>query len=49
MYTVTWIWSNGMMSQYEVETKRQAEMLAIQLYTDELITNVIIDDGGATR
>jgi hypothetical protein len=32
------------MGQQRVETKKQAEMMAIQLYMNELITNVIISD-----
>lgn len=44
MVTITYIWKDGQTEQYRLGTKKQAEMMAIQLKKNELIANVIISD-----
>lgn len=44
MYTVRWFWVDGTYDEFEVETKRHAEMMAIQLYSNPDIVSVEISD-----
>lgn len=44
MFTVRWFWNDGSMGEQTVESKREAEMMAIQLYSNPLIINVVISD-----
>lgn len=44
MYTVIWMWNDGMMGQYKMDTKRDAIMMAIQLAQNPLIQTVNISD-----
>ena len=45
MVTVTWFWVDGSYDSFEVDTKKHAEMMAMQLYRNEEIVSVVIDDG----
>lgn len=44
MFSIRWFWKDGTMSEYKLNTKEDAEMMAIQLYMNPEITNVIISD-----
>lgn len=44
MFTVRWVWNDGSTGEQVVDNKKDAEMMAIQLYSNQLIINVIISD-----
>lgn len=44
MYRVIWTWLDGSYDEFTVSTKRQAEMMAQQLYLNDLIVSVVISD-----
>lgn len=44
MIIVRWFWVDGSMDEFAVETKKHAEMMAIQLYQNPDIVSVEISD-----
>lgn len=44
MFTVRWFWVDGSFDEFQVETKKNAEMMAIQLYKNPDIVSVEISD-----
>ena len=44
MVTIRWFWVDGSYDEFKVATKKQAEMMAIQLYKNPDIVSVEIDD-----
>jgi hypothetical protein len=44
MFTVRWFWVDGSFDEFQVETKKHAEMMALQLYKNPDIVSVEISD-----
>ena len=44
MITIRWFWVDGSMDEFTVESKKQAEMMAIQLYMNPDIVSVEYGD-----
>lgn len=44
MVTVRWYWVDGTYDEFTVESKKHAEMMALQLYKNEEIVSVEISD-----
>lgn len=44
MVTVTWYWIDGTYDSFAVDTRKHAEAMREQLYTNDLIVSVEIDE-----
>lgn len=44
MYTVRWFWIDGSYDEFKVESKKHAEMMAMQLYMNPDIVSVEYGD-----